>query len=101
MVVIARPKRELNSDVRKINKMKKNSDFTIASTIGIMTASFYICWTPYAIRCILSMFGVDLPAVVSGVTILFAKFGIVINPLVYIFYNNEVDKLLRPFQIFI
>lgn len=90
MVAIARPKRKLNSDIRKTKNMKKNSDFTIASTIGIMTASFYICWTPYAIRCILSMFGVDLPAVVSGVTILFAKFGIVINPLVYIFYNNEV-----------
>ena len=72
-------------------KTSQNKDFTIASTIAVMTASFYACWTPYAVRCILSMFGVDLSRVPSTLTILFAKLGVVVNPLIYIFYNKEVS----------
>merc|ERR1712012_350148 len=47
--------------------------------IGIMTLSFYVCWTPYAFRCILGMVGFDLNAELSGVSILFSKLGVIIN----------------------
>ena len=59
--------------------------------IGIMTLSFYLCWTPYAVRCILGMVGVELNAKLSGISILFSKLGVIMNPLVYIFYNKEVS----------
>ena len=59
--------------------------------IGIMTLSFYLCWTPYAIRCILGMVEVELNAKLSGISILFSKLGVIMNPLVYIFYNKEVS----------
>ena len=59
--------------------------------IGIMTLSFYVCWTPYAFRCILGMIGFDLNAELSGVSILFSKLGVIINPVLYIFYNKEVS----------
>ena len=59
--------------------------------IGIMTLSFYVCWTPYAFRCILGMLGFDLNAELSGVSILFSKLGVIINPVLYIFYNKEVS----------
>lgn len=56
-----------------------------------MTASFYICWTPYAIKCILAMFGVNLTKAPSALVLLFAKLGIVVNPIIYIFNNKEVS----------
>ena len=70
--------------------------------IGIMTLSFYICWTPYAFRCILGMLGFDLNAELSGVSIMLSKLGVIINPVLYIFYNKEVsaDVLCISFRIF-
>ena len=59
--------------------------------ISIMTLSFYICWTPYALRCILGMLGFDLNAELSGVSIMLSKLGVIINPVLYIFYNKEVS----------
>ena len=59
--------------------------------ISIMTLSFYICWTPYAFRCILGMLGFDLNAELSGVSIMLSKLGVIINPVLYIFYNKEVS----------
>ena len=76
----------------KIETTQPKSTRTVASTITLMTASFYICWTPYAIRCIIELLGYPLPSVVFPLTVLFAKFGVVINPVLYIFYNKEVNQ---------
>ena len=70
------------------------SNKTVACTVMIMTVGFYVCWTPYAIRCVLDMFGVDLTALLSSLTLLFAKLGVVINPCIYIFHNKEVSSFL-------
>jgi hypothetical protein len=66
----------------------------IGSTIALMTLSFYICWTPYAIRCILELFGINIPAWQSTLTVLFAKLGVIINPILYIFSNKQVNHCL-------
>ena len=63
---------------------------TVAPLIGIMTVSFYMCWTPYATIVILQMVGVNAPIFPSALAFLFAKLGVVINPIIYIFYNKEV-----------
>ena len=76
----------------KIESTQPTSARTVASTITFMTLSFYICWTPYAIRCIIELLGYPLPSVVYPLTVLFAKFGVVINPVLYIFYNKEVNQ---------
>ena len=76
----------------KIESAQPTSARTVFSTITFMTASFYICWTPYAIRCIIELLGYPLPSVVYSLTVLFAKFGVVINPVLYIFYNKEVNQ---------
>ena len=55
-----------------------------------MTVSFYISWTPYAIVCILSMLGISSPRLGNILSILFAKTGTVINPILYIYFNKEV-----------
>ena len=73
---------------------ENRSDLNIASIIAIMTASFYVCWTPYAVRCILKMFGVTFSAFLSHLTLLIAKLGIIANPLIYIYNNKEVFQYL-------
>ena len=71
-------------------KMRRSANATL--TISIMALSFYICWTPYAVRCILAMVGVDLNAKFSGVSILISKLGVIVNPILYIFHNKEVSQ---------
>ena len=50
-------------------RRSNNASFIIAG----MALSFYICWTPYAIRCLLGMAGIVLNARLSGVSIFFSK----------------------------
>ena len=56
-----------------------------------MTVSFYVCWTPYAVKCILAIQQIQLTTVVAGLALLLAKLGVIINPLIYIFNNNDVS----------
>ena len=56
----------------------------------IMTVSFYVSWTPYAMNSILAMSGISLPRLVNVIAILCSKSGTVINPILYIFYNKSV-----------
>ena len=63
---------------------------TATSIVAIMTVSFYISWTPYAINSLLLIFGFEVTMTLSISSLLFAKSGAVINPLIYIFANKEV-----------
>ena len=58
--------------------------------IAMMTASFYVCWTPYVARAIFELFGAVPSAHLSVLVLLFAKLGVIINPIMYIFSNKEV-----------
>ena len=62
--------------------------------IAMMTLSFYVCWTPYAIKVILELFGIPLSVVQSLLLLVFAKLGVMVNPILYIFYNKEVINTL-------
>ena len=57
-----------------------------------MTVSFYLSWLPYAVDCLLIMCGVMVPRNYHVVSVLFAKSGTVINPILYIFFNKEVSR---------
>ena len=58
--------------------------------IAMMTLSFYVCWTPYAIKVILELLGMPLAVAQSLLLLIFAKSGVIVNPILYIFYNKEV-----------
>ena len=80
--------------IQQYQSTQKSSKSRLADAsivMGVMILSFYLCWTPYAIRCILGMVEVELNAKLSGISILFSKLGVIMNPLVYIFYNKEVS----------
>ena len=60
-----------------------------------MTLSFYICWTPYATCALLRVLGVlKEPPLSNVLATLFAKTETVVNPILYIFFNNEVSTIL-------
>ena len=62
--------------------------------IAMMTFSFYVCWTPYAIKVILELFGIPISVPQSLLLLGFAKLGVIVNPILYIFYNKEVINIL-------
>ena len=64
----------------------------IESMIAMMTFSFYVCWTPYAIKVILELCGIPLSVTQSLLLLVFAKLGVIVNPILYIFYNKEVSN---------
>ena len=74
---------------QRVSRRKANATLTIT----LMTSAFYITWMPYAVKCILAMLGLDLNLRLSALTILFAKLGVLFNPIIYIFYNEQVGKL--------
>ena len=88
------PRRGRAVVIQQSQSTQKSSKSRLADAsivMGVMILSFYLCWTPYAIRCILGMVEVELNAKLSGISILFSKLGVIMNPLVYIFYNKEVS----------
>ena len=62
------------------------------STIAIMTAGFYICWAPYAVKCILLMVNIHISILPSMLAVLITKLEVIINPIIYIFFNNQVTS---------
>ena len=80
-----------NPYARRQSMGRIRSNTAIAKTIGIMTVSFYVCWTPYAMRSILELFGFKLTNIPSALALLIAKLGVIVNPLIYIFFNKEVS----------
>ena len=82
-----------NVDAAK-NKSRQRSNEKIGTTIAIMTVSFYVTWTPFAIRCVLGILQFDVIPLFSGLALLFAKLGVIVNPLLYIFQNQEVSIVL-------
>ena len=68
------------------------------SAVAIMTVSFYICWLPYAITSTITMFGISVAFVFSVPSFLFAKLGVLANPIIYIFFNQEVNEPYRLYD---
>ena len=75
---------------RVIRRSKRNQR-KLAFLISATTLSFYITWTPYAVGSILAMASTMTNRKIRAVSILFAKSGIVLNPILYIFFNKDVS----------
>ena len=65
-----------------------------------MTFTFYLSWTPYALCSLFTLFQRSLPQVPNVIAILMAKSGTVINPILYIFLNNDVSVIRFSLSIF-
>ena len=63
----------------------------VTIVIILMTVSFYVSWTPYAIGSLLAMVGTEVHRTTAVLSILFAKSGTIMNPILYIFLNKEVS----------
>ena len=84
----------LLKESRNVKKASQEDKKQMKLTLVLlaMTFSFYLTWTPYAINSFLSMIGTKPPKIAQTLTILFAKSGTVINPILYIFFNKEVSR---------
>ena len=60
------------------------------SMILLMTVSFYITWTPYATESTLTMIGFNISHLIKIFAILLTKIGIVINPLLFRYFEKKV-----------
>ena len=81
------------SIINKVGRAHRRSverKFAASSAIAIMTAGFYVCWSPYAIKCILSIVDIQVSVLPSIFAVLITKLEVIINPIIYIFSNNQV-----------
>ena len=78
------------SKVGRAHRRSVERKFAASSTIAIMTAGFYVCWSPYAIKCILSIVNIQVSVLPSIFAVLITKLEVIINPIIYIFSNNQV-----------
>ena len=82
---------ELTSRRKVLQRRKsRRRTATATSVVAIMTISFYLIWTPYAIVSLMGILGAYVPAAASVLALLFAKLGVIGNPIIYIFFNKEV-----------
>ena len=58
----------------------------------VMVASFYFVWIPYVIVALMMLAGYHVPTHAQLQSALLAKFGVVINPYVYVFRNKDVSE---------
>ena len=85
---IIRSSKDNRNRLQRIRSQKRVKAAT--SAVAIMTISFYICWLPYAITSTMAIFGISLTFAFSVPAFLFAKLGVIVNPIIYIFFNQEV-----------
>ena len=82
--------------IKRSQKQQRKLTITIIS----MTLAFYLTWIMYAINCLLTMAGVvNLPRASHIFAVLVAKSGIVINPIIYIFYNKDVSTFRLNYRV--
>ena len=72
-------------------KQKRQRRMTIL--VVVMTLSFYVTWTPYAVISFMAMLEVMPSQVANFLAIHFCKSGVIVNPVLYIWFNNSVSSL--------
>lgn len=57
-----------------------------------MVSCYLLCWMPYGITALMATFGTSglVTPMASVVPSILAKFSTVVNPVIYIFLNNQV-----------
>ena len=68
---------------RKVERVK-------ALMVLLMTLLFYVTWMPYAIESTLTMIGCNIPQLIKIYAILLTKFGVIINPLLFLYFERMV-----------
>ena len=58
--------------------------------VFLMVIAFVGAWSGYGILCILRLIGIDFPPLSIGISMLIAKTGACLNPIIFIFLNNQV-----------
>ena len=58
-----------------------------------MLASFYLVWIAYVSVSVLILLGYQVPEQTQLASALLTKFGVIINPFVFVFRNKEVSEL--------
>ena len=74
---------------RELERSERATKMVILNTIA-----FYLCWLPFAIQSILTVAGFTAPLVVTILAILCAEAGPVAHPIIYIWFNREVNIFL-------
>ena len=86
------PRKESVTRMKSIHGQRSQKRVTTAtSVVAVMTISFYLCWTPYATISLMSILSFSITVAASVVALLFAKLGVVGNPIIYIFFNKDVN----------
>ncbi|XP_008943183.1 PREDICTED: G-protein coupled receptor 12-like [Merops nubicus] len=62
------------------------------ATLAIILGTFASCWLPFAVYCLLGDY--TYPALYTYVTLLPATYNSMINPVIYAFRNQEIQKVL-------
>ncbi|NXY92110.1 GPR12 protein, partial [Alcedo cyanopectus] len=62
------------------------------ATLAVILGTFASCWLPFAVYCLLG--DATSPALYTYVTLLPATYNSMINPVIYAFRNQEIQKVL-------
>ncbi|NXA41461.1 GPR12 protein, partial [Eudromia elegans] len=62
------------------------------ATLALVLGTFASCWLPFAVYCLLGDY--SYPALYTYVTLLPATYNSMINPVIYAFRNQEIQKVL-------
>ncbi|KAM6428501.1 G-protein coupled receptor 3 [Liasis olivaceus] len=62
------------------------------STLTLILGTFASCWLPFAVYCLLGDY--TYPAIYTYMTVLPATYNSMINPVIYAFRNQEIQKVL-------
>lgn len=62
------------------------------ATLAVILGTFASCWLPFAIYCLLGDY--SYPALYTYITLLPATYNSMINPVIYAFRNQEIQKVL-------
>lgn len=57
-----------------------------------MFASFYVVWIAYVSVAVLILVGYQVPEHTQLASALLTKFGVIINPVIFVFRNKDVRK---------
>ena len=65
------------------SKMKQETYWVI--TMQLMTLSFYLTWTPYALESLFTMFGIRWYKDAKIFAVLFSKIGTIVSPAIFLY----------------
>ena len=80
---------EAQNDIGQLCNQRK-VERSKTQMVQVMTLSFYVTWTPYAIESTLTMIGFNISHDIKIYAILLTKFGVVVNPLLFGYFERMV-----------